>query len=65
MSSPGREGEQDGKWKGGRTDISKKRKKEVFQWKKCSNERGVDVNNSLKLTFENLLQIVILISHDL
>ena len=33
--------------------------------KKCSNERGVDVNNSLKLTFENLLQIVILISHDL
>ena len=32
---------------------------------KCSNERGADVNNSLKLTFENLLQIVILISHDL
>ena len=31
---------------------------------KCSNERGVDVNNSLKLTFENLLQIVILISQD-
>ena len=38
MSSPGREGEQDGKWKGGRTDIPKKRKKEVFQWKGCRCE---------------------------
>ena len=45
MSSPGREREQNGKWKEGRrTDISKKRKIEVFQWKGCKCEWQSETN---------------------